>query len=90
MVKIGQIQGASHTSPLLNQAVTVKEVVVTYLDDATHFYVQDINGDNDKATSDGIRVFAQNAQVQAGDVLTISEPLKSSLAKATMTVSRRI
>ncbi|HEL0639989.1 TPA: endonuclease/exonuclease/phosphatase family protein [Streptococcus equi subsp. zooepidemicus] len=81
VVKIGRIQGASHTSPLLNQAVTVKEVVVTYLDDATHFYVQDINGDNDKATSDGIRVFAQNAQVQAGDVLTISGTVEEFFGK---------
>ncbi|HEQ1098829.1 TPA: endonuclease/exonuclease/phosphatase family protein [Streptococcus pyogenes] len=72
IVKIGEIQGASHTSPLLKKAVTVEQVVVTYLDDSTHFYVQDLNGDGDLATSDGIRVFAKNAKVQVGDVLTIS------------------
>ncbi|HER0039906.1 TPA: SpnA family nuclease [Streptococcus pyogenes] len=72
IVKIGEIQGASHTSPLLKKAVTVEQVVVTYLDDSTHFYVQDLNGGGDLATSDGIRVFAKNAKVQVGDVLTIS------------------
>ncbi|GAY70574.1 endonuclease/exonuclease/phosphatase family protein [Streptococcus canis] len=72
LVKIGDIQGTSHTSPLLKKAVTVEQVVVTYLDDSTHFYVQDLKGDGKVATSDGIRVFAKNAKVQVGDVLTIS------------------
>ncbi|GFG42750.1 endonuclease/exonuclease/phosphatase family protein [Streptococcus canis] len=72
LVKIGDIQGTSHTSPLLKEAVTVEQVVVTYLDDSTHFYVQDLKGDGKVATSDGICVFAKNAKVQVGDVLTIS------------------
>lgn len=72
LVKIGDIQGTSHTSPLLKKAVTVEQVVVTYLDDSTHFYVQDLKGDGKVATSDGIRVFAKNAKVQVGDVLAIS------------------
>ncbi|WP_093998497.1 endonuclease/exonuclease/phosphatase family protein [Streptococcus canis] len=72
LVKIGDIQGTSHTSPLLKKAVTVEQVVVTYLDDSTHFYVQDLKGDGEVATSDGIRVFAKNAKVQVGDVLAIS------------------
>lgn len=72
VVKIGDIQGTHHTSPLLKKAVTVEQVVVTYLEDSTHFYVQDLNGDGNVATSDGIRVFAKSAKVAVGDVLTIS------------------
>ncbi|MGX9844036.1 endonuclease/exonuclease/phosphatase family protein [Streptococcus iniae] len=74
VLKIGQIQGTSHQSPYEKKNVTVKQVVVTYIDDSTHFYVQDIQGDGNIATSDGIRIFTQNLkpQVKVGDVLTIS------------------
>lgn len=74
LLKIGQIQGTSHQSPYDKKNVTVEQVVVTYIDDSTHFYVQDIQGDANIATSDGIRIFTQNLkpQVKVGDVLTIS------------------
>lgn len=71
-VKIGEVQGASHISPLLNQAVTLKDVVVTYITSKSHFYVQDLEPDNNEATSDGIQVYLNNADVKVGDVLTLS------------------
>ncbi|MGT2932438.1 LPXTG cell wall anchor domain-containing protein [Streptococcus catagoni] len=81
LVKIGQIQGESHVSPLLDQAVRVEKVVVTYLDDETHFYVQDLKGDGNRATSDGIRVFVRNTAVKVGDVLDISGTVEEFFGK---------
>ncbi|EHI69354.1 hypothetical protein STRIC_1536 [Streptococcus ictaluri 707-05] len=81
VVKIGQIQGEGHVSPLVNQSVTVKEVVVTYLDDKIHFYVQDLKADNNLVTSDGIRIFAKNFNVKVGDVLTITGTVEEFFGK---------
>lgn len=89
VVKIGDIQGTHHTSPLLKKAVTVEQVVVTYLEDSTHFYVQDLNGDGNVATSDGIRVFAKSAKVAVGDVLTISGEVEEFLVVDMRNVNKR-
>lgn len=71
---VGQIQGASHKSSYANRKVTVKEVVVTYVASDNNFYVQDINPDTDKKTSDGINVYSGklNPDVKVGDKLTIT------------------
>jgi VCBS repeat-containing protein len=55
------IQGAGHTSPLVNQAVITRGVV-TAVDTnggegSRGFYIQDASGDGNAATSDGIFVF---------------------------------
>ncbi|MGT2887535.1 endonuclease/exonuclease/phosphatase family protein [Streptococcus didelphis] len=81
VVKVGQIQGSSHESPLVNKKVRVEEVVVTYLEDASHFYVQDLYGDNNDATSDGIQIYSKNAQVKLGDVLTITGTVQEFFGK---------
>ncbi|MGT2832808.1 SpaA isopeptide-forming pilin-related protein, partial [Streptococcus halotolerans] len=71
IVSVGQIQGESHTSPLEHQTVTVKNVVVTYVANKNHFYVQDIAPDGNPKTSDGIDVFLANHDVSVGDKLTV-------------------
>ncbi|MBF0806519.1 MULTISPECIES: LPXTG cell wall anchor domain-containing protein [unclassified Streptococcus] len=71
-ISIGEIQGESHTSPLENQTVTVKDVVVTYVANKNHFYVQDIVPDGNPKTSDGINVFLTNHQVAVGDRVTVT------------------
>ncbi|MGT2666100.1 endonuclease/exonuclease/phosphatase family protein [Streptococcus rifensis] len=68
---IGQIQGTSHVSPLVDQAVTVKNVVVTYVDTRSRFFIQDLEPDDDPATSDGLNVYMNNHGVQVGDFLTL-------------------
>ena len=57
--RIGEIQGASHTSPKNGQAVTNVPGVVTAIR-ANGFYVQDPEPDNDPATSEGIFVFTSS------------------------------
>lgn len=70
--KIGQLQGASHTSPLVGRAVRLQQVVVTYVDSRNRFYVQDLVPDEDGKTSNGITVYQANASVAVGDVLDLS------------------
>ncbi|MGV3331116.1 SpaA isopeptide-forming pilin-related protein [Streptococcus thoraltensis] len=71
VVSVGQIQGESHTSPLEHQMVTVKNVVVTYVANKNHFYIQDLAPDGNPKTSDGIDVFLTNHGVSVGDKLTV-------------------
>ncbi|MCW5759543.1 MAG: hypothetical protein KIS90_07230, partial [Phenylobacterium sp.] len=58
IVKTYEIQGASHTSPLLGAHVTT-EGIVTAIDTtgAQGFWIQDPTGDGDDATSDAVFVF---------------------------------
>ncbi|BAZ07476.1 esterase-like activity of phytase family protein [Calothrix sp. NIES-3974] len=63
---IYQIQGAGHTSPLVNQLVTTTGIVTAV--DSNGFYLQDRTGDGNNATSDGIFVFTSSAPtVRVGD-----------------------
>ncbi|MFK8014279.1 MAG: endonuclease/exonuclease/phosphatase family protein [Gammaproteobacteria bacterium] len=52
---IAQIQGAAHTSPLLGARAVTTGVVTAVTGDG--FYIQDIVGDGDATTSEGIYVF---------------------------------
>ncbi|MGT2783902.1 endonuclease/exonuclease/phosphatase family protein [Streptococcus merionis] len=79
-VTIAQIQGKSHESPLVKQTVTVKNVVVTYVDTNSRFFVQDLNPDDDPATSDGLNVYMSKHNVKAGDVLTLSGVVEEYLS----------
>jgi uncharacterized protein len=54
--RIFEIQGASHTSPYLNQLVSAVPGVITAVR-TNSLYIQDALGDGDVATSDGILVF---------------------------------
>ncbi|MET3557554.1 putative extracellular nuclease [Streptococcus rupicaprae] len=71
-LKISQIQGAGHESTYANKPVTVKDVVVTYIDTSNRFFVQDLVPDDDIRTSDGINVYLPKHGVAVGDVLTIT------------------
>ncbi|MGT2755610.1 endonuclease/exonuclease/phosphatase family protein [Streptococcus ovuberis] len=71
-LKIGQIQGTSHESAYANKSVTVKDVIVTYIDTNNRFFVQDLVPDGDIHTSDGINVYLPKHGVTVGDVLTIT------------------
>jgi predicted extracellular nuclease len=72
---ISEIQGASHSSPLLGQSVTGVEGVVTARRTAggRGFWFQDPSGDGDDATSDGVFVFLNQAPAaQIGNVVRVS------------------
>lgn len=73
--KIGNIQGESHISPLLDKTVSIENVVVTKIDGNKGFYVQDIEPDNNPNTSDAIYISSKE-KVNIGDKLTIKGTVK--------------
>jgi uncharacterized protein len=73
-VAIYDIQGAAHTSPLLGESVRTTGIVTAT--DNIGFYVQDVMGDNNPATSDALFVFTgNNPAVLAGDEVQITGPV---------------
>lgn len=71
-VRIRDIQGKAHLSPLLGRAVTAVPGVVTLLR-SNGFYMQDTQPDNDAATSEGIFVYTGSAPTVApGDAVSVS------------------
>lgn len=69
--RIHDIQGASHTSPLNNQQVTVPGIVTARASNG--FYMQDWLPDANEATSEGIFVFTNAAPaVAVGDRVSVS------------------
>ena len=71
MVRIRDIQGASHISPLNGQAVAnVPGIVTAVL--ATSFFMQDPTPDGDPATSEGLLVFTGTAPtIGIGDSVVV-------------------
>ncbi|MFL6213063.1 MAG: C25 family cysteine peptidase [Blastocatellia bacterium] len=70
--RIHDIQGATHTSPLVGQAVTNIPGIVTALA-ANGFYLQDPTPDADDATSEAIFVFTSTAPTVAiGHSVTVN------------------
>ncbi|CAH0351529.1 ExeM/NucH family extracellular endonuclease [Aquabacterium sp. CECT 9606] len=70
-VKIHDIQGTGHTSPLVNADVVTTGVVTKVINNG--FYLQDPVGDNNPLTSDGILVFTSTAPtVSAGQSVQVS------------------
>ncbi|MFD2569251.1 putative Ig domain-containing protein [Spirosoma soli] len=71
-VRIHDIQGASHVSPLATQTVTNVPGVVTTLA-PNGFYMEDTTPDADPATSEGIFVFTSSApSVAVGTAVLVS------------------
>ena len=74
--EIGAVQGPGDVSPLGDQQVTVEGVVVGDFQGGARLngvFLQDSDGDQDEATSDGIFVFAPNAPALAeGDVVRVT------------------
>jgi len=71
LTSIMAIQGAGHTSPLLGEMVMTEGVVTAV--DSNGFYLQDVNGDDDPATSDALLVFTGAApEVTVGQLLRLT------------------
>lgn len=75
---VGNIQGESHTSPLVDTKISLENVVVTKIDNNKGFYVQDITPDTNPNTSDAIYV-ASKEKVTVGDKLTIQGTVTENL-----------
>ncbi len=70
-LRIAEIQGSSHLSPLAGQSVTAVQGAVSALR-STGFYMQDLP-DADPNTSDGIFVYlGSRPSLQAGDQVSVS------------------
>jgi predicted extracellular nuclease len=69
---IPQIQGAGATSPYNNTVQTTEGVITHKV--SSGFFIQDINGDGDPGTSDGLFVFMSGTQVAAavGDLVRVT------------------
>ena len=92
-VAIYEIQGATHTSPLLGQIATTTGVVTAV--DVSGFYLQDPNGDSDIATSDAIFVAAGGVSVgdfveATGTVAEVSPGGSTSLTRTTLSFANAI
>ena len=73
---VGEIQGPGYTSEYVNKNVKTSEVVVTYVDGTSNFYVQDINPDNDPNTSNGILVYKADHGLKVGEKLKVTGKVK--------------
>lgn len=79
VVSVSEVQGEGHISPLVGKQVTVKNVVVTYVEKNNKFYVQDLISDGNVKTSDGIAVFLPNHAVKVGDKLEVTGEVEEFL-----------
>ncbi|GAB4371730.1 MAG: hypothetical protein Kow00121_13510 [Elainellaceae cyanobacterium] len=71
-VRISDIQGTGHRSPLVDQTVTAVPGIVTAVD-RNGFYLQDPNPDGNEATSEAVFVFTGDAPtVSVGDAVEVS------------------
>lgn len=66
---IPQIQGAGDTSPFADTVQTTEGVITMKF--AGGYFIQDINGDGDPATSDGILVFSATTDSVVGDLVRV-------------------
>lgn len=93
LTHIYDIQGSGAASSLVGQTVTTQGVVTAISNGASKgFYVQDVAGDGNAATSDGIFVFTGSAPtVHEGDVVnvtgTVQEFLPSGAARGSLTTT---
>jgi uncharacterized protein len=71
-IRIHHIQGATHTSLFAGKTVSDVEGVVTYIDGTSRFFMQDLVGDGDDKTSEGIQVFKSSHGVQIGDRVKVT------------------
>ncbi|MBT2661580.1 chitobiase/beta-hexosaminidase C-terminal domain-containing protein [Bacillus sp. ISL-45] len=76
VVRIHDIQGAGHYSKYQGFNVNGVEGVVTYVLDSRNFFIQDLQGDGDDKTAEGILVYKYNHGLTPGDVVKVSGEVK--------------
>ncbi|WP_066315260.1 5'-nucleotidase C-terminal domain-containing protein [Bacillus sp. FJAT-29814] len=75
-IKISAIQGEGHDSPYKGQTVNGVEGIVTFVKDASNFYMQDPNPDGNPKTSEGILVYQKNHTIKVGDLVSVNGLVK--------------
>ncbi|WP_374582207.1 ExeM/NucH family extracellular endonuclease [Pseudoduganella sp.] len=72
VVPVYQVQGAGATSPLTGAKITTEGVVTAKV--GSGFFIQDLNGDGDPTTSDGMFVYmgASPVTVSVGDLVRVA------------------
>ncbi|UYZ21811.1 chitobiase/beta-hexosaminidase C-terminal domain-containing protein [Mesobacillus jeotgali] len=76
VVRIYDIQGERHFSKYEGLNVNDVEGVVTYVLGKNDVYIQDLEGDGNDATSDGILVYKSGHGLVPGDVVKVSGQIK--------------
>lgn len=74
------IQGSGLASSFVNQTVTTQGIVSAVFAGLNGFYIQDVNGDGNTATSDGIFV-SGNTSVQVGDLLEVVGTVQENFSR---------
>ncbi|MFC7370281.1 DUF6359 domain-containing protein [Fictibacillus iocasae] len=75
-LRIHDIQGESHNSPVDKKYVEGVTGIVTYVADADNFYLQDTQPDENEKTSEGILVYKKGHGVAKGDIVTVAGQVK--------------
>ncbi|MCM3732491.1 DUF6359 domain-containing protein [Fictibacillus nanhaiensis] len=75
-LRIHDIQGAGHNSPVANKVVEGVEGIVTKVVDDRNFYMQDLEPDNDSNTSEGILVYKPGHGQTEGNVVSVNGQVK--------------
>ena len=75
-LRIHDIQGEAHTSPYNSEKVKGVEGIVTYVVDASNFYMQDAQADDNDKTSEAILVYKPAHGVKLGDKVTVDGQVK--------------
>ncbi|MQR96898.1 endonuclease [Fictibacillus phosphorivorans] len=99
-LRIHDVQGAGHQSPVANKAIEGVEGIVTKVVDNNNFYMQDIKPDQDYRTSEGILVYQKDHGQAKGNLVSVdglvkewvlegySDKLKTDLAVTEINASR--
>lgn len=86
-MRISDIQGKAHVSPLKGSQVAGIQGVVTAIDKKYGFYMQDLSPDNDEATSDAIYVESYNHGLSVGTLVEVSGTVDEEIGYTTNTSS---
>ncbi|MDQ4138438.1 MAG: ExeM/NucH family extracellular endonuclease [Actinomycetota bacterium] len=70
--EIGEVQGTGATTPVAGKTVTVRGTVVADVPGLDGFYLQDVDGDENAATSDGVFVYSPGTDVGLGDTVAVT------------------
>jgi predicted extracellular nuclease len=88
--EIGEVQGAGAATPLVGQQVTVRGTVVGDLQAGLRgFHLQDVDGDGDAGTSDGIFVFSE-VPVDLGDAVAVTGAAQEFSGQTQITSSQDV
>ena len=75
-LRIHDIQGEAHASPYNTEKVKGVEGIVTHVVDASNFYMQDAQPDDNDKTSEAILVYKPAHGVNLGDKVTVDGQVK--------------